>query len=147
MGSQYCNPTDLIATGVNPLSLIDVSLAQQVSACLEASSDADSYMRGRYALPLSTWGPDIRGHIAVLAVWKLLRARGLNPAAGGDVYWQTEYLAAIHWFEGIQRQSVHPDVTPAVAQPGDPIHDLPQVHSDPSRGWQQFSNNGTPSVS
>jgi len=136
-----------VATGINPIALQDVALSLQLSACAQASEIADSYMRGRYALPLQTWGGDVRFRTAQIAVWMLLKARGVNPSAGADEYWQTEYNDAIRWFEGIQRQAVHPDVTPAVAQPGDPTHDLPQVRTDQSRGWQQFSPGGRPSVS
>jgi phage gp36-like protein len=146
MGSQYCAPPDLIATGVNPLALVDVETSQQVTVCVQASAIADDYMRGRYALPLSAWGQSLTYRVAQVAVWMLLNARGRNPAAGPDIYWRQEYEDAIEWFRGVQRQSVHPDVTPAVAQPGDPVHDLPQVHTSPQRGWEEFGG-GRPSVS
>lgn len=146
MGSQYCTPADLVSTGINPVALLDVTNPQQLAACQQASEIADSYMRGRYALPLQAWGADVTFRTAQIAVWMLLKSRGVNPESGADAYWQTEYNDAIRWFEGIQRQSVHPDVTPAVPQPGDPIHDLPQVITSPQRGWTCGSRGGTPRV-
>lgn len=147
MGSQYCFPPDLTTTGVNPTALQNLLLAQQNAACIQASEIADSYMRGRYQLPLLAWGTDLTYRVAIIAVYLLLQARGMNPAAGADDRIRLNYEDSIRWLEGVQRQSVHPNVTPSVPQPGDPVHDLPQVHTQPMRGWTQFSGNGTPSVS
>ena len=145
MATVYCTPADLIATGINPFALQDVLDYQQTAACLTASELADSYLRGRYALPLSQWGYDLRFRTAQVAVYIVLKTRGRNPEAGADEQWRLDYEDAIHWFEGIQRQNTHPDVTPAV-QPGqDPTHDLPQVLSQAPRQWGTFSGNGTPS--
>ena len=143
--SIYCQPSDLTSTGINPISLEDVSTPQQTAACQQASELADSYMRGRYALPLQAWGGDITFRTAQIAVWMILKARGVNPDAGADSYWQTEYNDAIRWFEGVQRQSVHPDVTPASPSPGNATYDLPQVITQPQRGWS-CSRGGTPRV-
>lgn len=145
MASQYCFPSDLI-NQVNPIALTNITTAQQTAACQEASEIADSYMRGRYALPLLAWGQDVVSRVAQIAVYILMAARGYNPSAGADDLIRQRHEDAIKWFEGIQRQSVHPDVTPSVAQPGDPGHDLPQVQTSPQRGWQSNSG-GMPSVS
>lgn len=146
MGSQYCQPSDLTTTGINPFALQDVSNANLVAACVQASEVADSYMRGRYALPLSNWGGDVIYRVAQLAVYFALAARGYDPSAGADTTIRTNYEDAIEWFKGVQRQSVHPDVTPAVPQPGDPIHDLPQVSTSAQRGWPASNSSGTPTV-
>ena len=145
--SQYCSPSDLTTTGINALAFQDVPVPDQTDGCQKASDLADSYMRGRYALPLVAWGADITYRTAQIAVFLILSGRGYNPSAGADSTIRQNYEDAIAWFEGVQRQAVHPDVTPAVAQPGDPVHDLPQVRSQPQRGWAQFSGSGTPSVS
>jgi len=146
VGSQYCQPADLVAIGINPQALIGVSTAQQTAACQAASERADSYMRGRYALPLLSWGQDVTMMTAYIAVFLVMSARGYNPSAGADDLIRQRYEDAIAWFEGIQRQSVHPDVTPSVPQPGDPNHDLPQVQTSPQRGWQTYSASGKPTV-
>lgn len=145
MGSQYCDPVDLSLTGVNPLAFTDITTDQQISSCQQASELADSYLRGRYALPLSAWGGDVRYRTAQIAVYLLLSARGYNPE-GADNLIRKNYEDALLWYAGVQRQSVHPDVTPAVAQPGDPTHDLPQVQTSPVRGWQATNSSGTPTV-
>lgn len=145
MGSQYCAPPDLL-NAINPFALQDVTPAAQLQACLDASEIADSYLRGRYALPLSQWGSDLVRNTARVAVYLLLSARGYAPDDGADTHWTKDYEMSLTWFRDIQRQNVHPDITPAVAQPGDPVHDLPQVISQPQRGWSTFSRSGRPSV-
>jgi hypothetical protein len=120
------------------------TLAQQQQACLDATEEADSYLRGRYALPLSAWGNDLVRYTAYIAVYLLLTGPiGLAPQAGADANVTTNYYRAVGWpdrpgtgwFVGIQRQAIHPDVTPAVAQPGDAVHDVPQVFTSQQRGW------------
>ena len=145
MGSQYCFVADVQAQ-INPIALTNITTTQITAACQEASEEADSYLRGRYALPLLAWGSDITSHVARIAVYILLTARGYNPAAGADDLIRIRYEHALEWFRGIQRQSVHPDVTPSVAQPGDTTHDLPQVRTSPQRGWQNFNGSGSPAV-
>lgn len=149
MASQYCQPSDLVATGINPVALQDIPMSQQTASCQQASEMADSYMRGRYALPLSAWGQDVVIRTAHIAIYLLMTARGYDGSAGGgaDNLIRLNFEDAIRWFEGIQRQNVHPDVTPAVAQPGDPVHDLPQVITNQPRMWQQFNSKGRQVIS
>jgi len=146
MGSQYCQPSDLSTYAINANALVNITTPELVAACVAASEKADSYMRGRYALPLVSWGTDVTMHTAWMATFFVMSARGINPSAGADVWIKDRYDEAVAWFEGIERQRVHPDVTPQVAQPGDPIHDLPQVFTDPQRGWGSSPNGGTPRV-
>jgi phage gp36-like protein len=149
-GLPYCQPADLALYALNPLALANVPYASQLAACAAASEKADSYMRGRYSLPMVAVGTDVVMHTAFLAGKILLSTRGYNPAAGADDRIEKQWDDAVRWFEGIQRQSVHPDVTPSGSSPGgsgNPAFDLPQVITQPQRGWQQTSGGGTPSVS
>lgn len=146
--SQYCQPSDLTLYAINPLALVNVTTLEQTAACIAASETADSHMRGRYQLPLLTWGIDVTMHVAYIAVYLLMSARGYNPSAGADDTIQRRYYESVGfpdrpgsgWFPGIQRQAIHPDVTPSIAPGVDAVHDMPQVASDPPRGWQQFRN-------
>lgn len=146
MASQYCTPSDLIAVGINPLALQGISNAQQVAACIAASEKADSYLRGRYPLPLLTFGQDVVMHTAFIAVYLLLGQRGYNPSAGADNLIRERYYEAVGypdrpgsgWFPGVQRQAIHPDVT--FATPNPPNFSLPSVRTGgpsaaPQRGW------------
>jgi phage gp36-like protein len=144
--SQYCTPADIALYALNPLALTTVPNATQVAACVAASEKADSYMRGRFQLPLVAWGTDVTMHTAFLAAKILLSGRGYNPNTGADDRIEKQWDDAIRWFEGIQRQSVHPDVTPSIVSPGNPVYDLPQVRTDGQRGWLLTNGRGTPAI-
>lgn len=148
----YTSPA-ILAQYLQPAVLSLFTPPQQEQACIDASSEADSYMRGRYALPLSAWGSDVTKYTSWIACYLLMQLIGFAPQAGSDKLIVERYYQAVGWpdrpgtgwFPGVQRQAIHPDVTPAIATPGDPGHDLPQVRTEPQRGWQQFRN-GKPVV-
>jgi phage gp36-like protein len=120
----------------------------QDQACIDATQEADSYMRGRYQLPLLAWGSDVKKYTAWIACYLIAQQVGFAPQAGSDRLIVERYYAAVGWpdragtgwFPGIQRQAIHPDVTPTLASPGNPTYDLPQVRTAPQRGWQQTVN-------
>lgn len=131
------------------------TLDQQNQACLDATETADSYLRGRYALPLLAWGNDVTRYTAYIACYLLLSgAVGFAPQAGADDNVTKNYYSAVGWpdrpgsgwFPGVQRQSIQPDVTPSVPVGQDPVHDQPQVASQPLRGWSEFNARGRPVV-
>jgi hypothetical protein len=151
--SQYCDPTDL--PKYLPQTALDTTTpAAQLQACIDASELADSYMRGRYTLPLLAWGADVRMHTAWIACYLLMSGRGYNAGAGADQNMLRRYHASVGdpmvpgsgWFPGIQRQAIHPDVTPTVSPVNDPITGQPQVFTSPQRGWQSVNSRGVPSV-
>lgn len=123
---------------------------QQDQACIDATQEADSYIRGRYTLPLLDWGNDLRRYTAYIAIYLLMSGPIGWGATGGnpDQNITTNYYRAVGWpdrpgtgwFPGIQRQAIQPDVTPTVPVGRDGIHDAPQVRSEPRRGWQQVRN-------
>ena len=149
---SYCTPTNLAQ--YLPAAVLSLSSAgQQQQACDDASQEADSYLRGRYQLPLAAWGNDITRYTSWIACYLLAQLVGFAPQAGSDKLIVERYYQAVGWpdragtgwFPGIQRQAIHPDVTPALASPGNPVYDLPQVNTSQMRGWQQ-SRNGKPVV-
>lgn len=151
--SQYLDPADLPKYG--PQTALDTTdAAQQLQACIDASEIADSYLRGRYTLPLVAWGADVRTYTGWIAWYLLMAGRGFNSGAGADRLIVERYYMAIGnpnapgtgWFPGIQRQAIHPDVTPSVAPGQDPGHDVPSVSTNPQRGWAQFNRAGRPVV-
>lgn len=144
--SMYCQPNDLTSVGVNPLALQDVTLAEQQAACATASAMLDDYFGGRYQLPLLAWPPSVTYRAAQIAVYLLLKARGMNPDAGADKQLKEMYDEAIAWAQSVQRQATHPQVTPSLASPGNPTYDLPQVQTSQQRGWLTSNSNGTPTV-
>ena len=144
-GAPYVTAAQL-AQYIPAATLHLATLAQQNQACLDATEEADSYLRGRYALPLTAWGNDVVRYTAYIACYLLMSGPiGWAPEAGSDSNITTNYYRAVGWpdrpgtgwFVGVQRQSIQPDVTPSVAQPGDAVHDVPQVFTSQQRGWNQ----------
>lgn len=151
--SQYCDPADL-PKYLPATALSTTTAPQQLQACIDASEMADSYIRGRYTLPLLAWGSDVRMYTAWVACYLLMSGRGFNSGAGADRNIVDRYYLAVGnpgapgsgWFPGIQRNSIHPDVTPTIPPTQDAVHRMPQVQSQPPRGWQQRNILGKPVV-
>jgi len=154
-GASYCTPADLL----NYLPAATLNLAtptQQQAACDSATSTADGFLAGRYAMPLLAWGQELTRYTAYIAVYELMSGViGFAPQAGSDMVITRRYCEAVGgsvdgvryegWFPRIQRQAIQADITPTVPLGSDPVHDLPQVSSNAPRGWQQIRN-GKPVV-
>ncbi len=97
----YADRTDLTRLGIAAAALTGVATAAQ-DAALEAASDvADGYMRGRYALPLTAWGDDLRRAVCAVAAWDLLTVRGFDPNRGGDIAVQERHNSALAWLKDV----------------------------------------------
>jgi phage gp36-like protein len=147
-------PADL--TQYIPASTLALlSAPEQLQACVDATQEADSYMRGRYSMPLLAWGSDVKRYTAWIAVFLIMAKVGLQPRDTANDAITRNYYAAVGWpdrpgsgwFPGVQRQAIHPDVTPSIIPGQDPGHDIPRVTTSQTRGWQQFSRGGKPVVS
>lgn len=145
-GAPYVQPSQL-GNYLPAATLALASPAQQLQACTDATEEIDSYLRGRFAMPLLAWGTDLTRFTAHIAIYLLMSGPiGWAPEAGSDTNIKENYYRAVGWPDrpgtgwgpGVQRQAIQPDVTPSIAVGQDPGHDAPQVSSDPPRGWQQF---------
>lgn len=75
----YATRTQLTQLGLPSTALTNVPTATQ-DAALEAASDRiDSYLRGRYSVPLESPTDDIVEACCVLAAFRLLTTKGHNP--------------------------------------------------------------------
>jgi hypothetical protein len=141
-GSPYVFPAEL-SLFTQEAFLAQATGPQKERACLDASAELDAYFRGRYALPLAAWGNEVKRYTAYIALRNIAETIGYAPQAGSDSNILKNYYFVVGWPDrpgsgwgpGVQRQAIHPDVTPSVAQPGDPVHDVPQVFTSPQRGW------------
>jgi phage gp36-like protein len=118
---------------MNPVAIQTLDDATVDAALTSASLTADGYMRGRFSLPLTAWDMGIREKVAYIAGYNLMSQRGMNPGAGADVNFRMRYEDAIRWFEGVQRQAVHPLVTETLVPV--PRYEFPQIASGQPRGW------------
>lgn len=85
--------------------------AQIDTALTWASSQADSYLRKRYTLPLVRWGDDLRSAVGELAQFKLLGRRGVRPGSGNNELARDRYTDALDWFDKVARGLVQIDCT------------------------------------
>lgn len=141
---SYASLADLYALGAPEKAFGQLTDVQKLSALESASLIVDTYLRGRYSLPLLTWDFSITEATCRIAAYNALSVRGFNPAVGGDANVRTRYEDSLKWLDKVQRQQAHPDLTP---QPNNsPRHDQPFVITSSvvnvatggtrrSRGW------------
>jgi phage gp36-like protein len=131
---MYAQPSDVSTFGLNNVAMSTIPLAVQTACCIKASAVADDHLAGRYNLPISAPYPDaLIMHVSYIAAKLMIEARGNDPGAGADETIELNYNRAIHWLEGVQRRTIHPNIiqTPTVA----PQFTAPQVFSARPRGW------------
>lgn len=153
-GAPYVDYT--LLPNYAPAAMLSLATpAQQQQACIDATEEMDSYIRGRYALPLMAWGNDLTRFTAYIAIYLLAMGPiGMAAQAGSDANITNNYYRAVGWPDrpgtgwapGVQRQAIQPDLTPSIPVGADPGHDAPQVSCQQPRGWYQFGRNGKPVV-
>lgn len=131
-----------------------VSAGIQDQACINATEQADSYLRTRYGYGggqpfiVQAVGNDVVQYTAWIAIYLIFSVRGFNPMSGSDGEILRRYYEAIGhperpgsgWFPGVASQRITPDITPMTPVGQNPQADIPQVISAPQRGWQQWCN-------
>ncbi len=142
--SQYATIANLFENGMPGTARATLTDAALTAGLVAASSEADSYLRGRYSYPLLGWGEQLTMYVCWVAAYLILSGgRGFNPAAGGDGNIRERYDDAREWFAGVQAKRIHPDITPSDGQT--PTYDQPMVLTSSvttaggrtarSRGW------------
>lgn len=128
----YAEPADLPRFSVNARGIAELSTRAVVDACIAASDDADGYLGGRYTLPLTEWGDDLRSKCAALATATLFNVRGADPN-GPDMIIYDARNQAVTWFNRLQAGRLAPpgivDSTPDAYEAG------VAVRSNTKRGW------------
>lgn len=130
--SSYATVTDLTSYGISAVAVANLDPVTLQKQCDAASGIADGYLAGRYNMPLLTPFPqDLVLYVSWIAAFLTMSVRGYNPDAAADTLILDKYEKAINWFEGVQRQRIHPNViqSPVAA----PAYQLPQVLTTPRR--------------
>jgi len=132
--SQYATATDLARFGAPAASLAAFDGTAQTAALVAASAVADGFLAKRFALPLSTWGDDLRKHVSWIAAYDLLSARGFREDALGADTLEARHDKAMAWLRGIAAGSVEPqgitDASPTTRETAGVV-----VVSRTRRGW------------
>lgn len=132
----YATTTDLARLGIAATAIAAVSSTIQEAALEAASVLADGYLRGRYTLPLTTWGEDLTRAVCAIAAWDILCQRGFDPNRGGDVAIETRANAATSWLKDVSAGRVvvsGGNTTPTATRHARASG--PRVTSDRTRGW------------
>ena len=134
MASVYCNAAQVAQYALNAIALSSAPAGAVDAACIAASEILDSHFRGRFPLPLLTWGTDVVLMASFIAGYLVYTgSRGAQPMKGADDSIERNYDRAMDWARGVQRQTIHPDVT---FTPAPETYRLPQVSSpNRDRGW------------
>lgn len=149
--TQYAQLADFYA--IYPQTLFAgtaIGDTQVTAALVTASAVADSYMRGRFNLPITgsnsggvgVFDPSIVIRVCHIAAYNLMSGRGFNPAPEGEKQLVDRYFEAVGypnqpgsgWFPQVQRQAIHPDVIETAS--GGPAHPFPSFTSARPRGWR-----------
>ncbi|MGZ3456344.1 MAG: phage protein Gp36 family protein [Polyangiales bacterium] len=129
---QYSDASDLARLGLKKLATAGLSAADVDAALIAASEIADGYLRAQYKLPLVSWGADLRRHVAMIAAWDILSARGFNGDAPGNEIFLERYEQAIAWLKDVSRGLVSPNVVDSTPPKRD---GAPRVSTATRRGW------------
>lgn len=132
--SRYVLTSEIATYGGNTDAIASISDPDQQAALDAASDTADSYMRGRYRLPLVSFDDAaLKRAVVSIAFYDMLSTRGFNPQTGADSNIAMRNMDAIAWLVRVQKQEAHPNVVPAADQ--SPGYDAPRVLTTPKRGW------------
>jgi phage gp36-like protein len=109
-----------------------------------ASRLVDSYISGKYALPLQTVGADLGKATAVIAAYELLSNVGYNPATpGADENFRLRYVDKIAWLKDLRDgKAVSTGTTGSGGEPVDTATTMarPIVISSSQRGYSSRGN-------
>lgn len=132
--AAYATLPDLYNYGLPLVAMGDVSTATQQKILDGRNDFADDKMRARYLLPLLLPYPvSLIQNICMLAAWDIMMVRGYNPSAGPDSNIELRGKMALDWFDGVERQRVHPNVVESTSP--EPGLASPLIISKTQQGW------------
>jgi phage gp36-like protein len=109
---RYCDTEDLGRFGANAEAFALLSVDLTGPPCDAASEIVDGFLKGRFTLPLTSWGQEIRRAAAIIAAWDILRVRGLKPGENPeDNALYLEYKQVLKWLGQVSAGDVTPSVT------------------------------------
>ena len=129
--SQYATVSEFRLYGLPAQATVGVSDADLLSRIDSASAEADSYLRSRYTMPISSWGKDLSKAVCVIAAADIMAVRGYSPD-GRDELIEQRASASRKWLRDVQDGKADPglvDATPTTTIAG------PRLYCLDPRGW------------
>lgn len=129
----YATPTDLAANGLPDGWLADVSVADQEAALEAETGHFDGYFAGRWLLPLSAWGDDVRAKCAEGSAYRIMRRLGLDPDKPANALLVKSRDDVDAWLRRVSQR----EITPQGIVDASPLVEEGSVYviSDPPLGW------------
>ena len=114
----YATRAELYVLGLPAAALTGVATADQDLALNAASSFCDSYLRGKYGLPIVAPSYALKLCVCQIAAYRLMIARGFAPESPDDVL-KTGHEDALAWLKDCAKGIASPvdynaDSTPSV---------------------------------
>ena len=142
----YATLPDLVNLGIAAKALDPVTNQAKLAAITSASQLADSYLAGRFILPLLAFSADLTRAVVNIAVYDLMSNRGFSPAPGSDENIRLRYEDSIRWLEMVAKGTVTPQVTDSSggSGPGLTANDGGDLESASSRGYTDRDRSRVP---
>lgn len=140
MGQQYLTVEEFLDQSIPTDAVSTLSNDTINKALLWASGVASSYLRKRYALPLVSWGEELRSAVGDLARWKLFGRIGVRPGSGNNEIARLAFEDTIEWLKQVSEGLVQiecVDATPMVDEEGS------LAASAPPMSWRMYTGSGS----
>ena len=129
----YAVPADLTKYGAPAEALAGISTEVQEDALQAASDELDSCWADRFTLPLSAWPEAVVRYTCWVAIYDLLKTRGLRAGSDDHAILDGDRTKALKWAEKVGMGKLSPagfvDSTPSVSE------HRPVLKSRAKRGW------------
>lgn len=135
MGQVYVTEAQFYESGLPEDFFEGLSTETIERIAKECSSLADSYLRKRHTLPLTTVGEDLRGNVIKLMAAEVLTYRGFSMESRADMAIMERAKEARTWFRDVSKGLVEIegiDSTPDLDENGPQVSDSA---SSRSRLW------------
>lgn len=136
--AQYATSAELAALGIPAAALSGFS-GDPDDFLVAATARIDSYLRGRYQLPLTSPYPqEVVEATAILAAYSLLSVRGFDPENSADVNVRMRHEDVTKWLREIARGraslDLEQDAVPSYSAGGPIVSSRTRNSSDRFRG-------------
>ncbi len=134
--TAYATRTDLQRMGVRAGALTGASTDEQDQHLDAASRWADTFLRARYALPLTgTPDPALVEAVCARAAWTYLRANGFDAANASEVAIRDGAKEAEDMLKAVSESKRHLDIPETESDSFIAYQGGPEILSDDPRGW------------
>lgn len=136
MTTRLAEQADLVQVGLNAALIASLSSPTINGALDKRSTFALGYLEasGRYTMPLTAWGDDLRLAVCQLVAWDLLTTLvGFNPDDAANSNWRDRRDEALAWLRDVAAGKVIP--SGVVDSTASTTETNVSIGSEPLRGW------------